>query len=69
VISAYAAQMRNARNASMPIHIRAIPQTGQPLLYPDIITTISSRPAFPGHCPPLGPRYPMGGSAIRPASR
>jgi hypothetical protein len=53
----------------MPIHIRAIPQTGQPLLYPDIITTISSRPAFPGHCPPLGPRYPMGGSAIRPASR
>jgi hypothetical protein len=32
VISAYAAQVRNATNASMPIHIRAIRQAGQPLL-------------------------------------
>ena len=44
----------------MPIHVRAIPQAGQPLPYPNIITTISSRPAFSGHCAQPGPRYPWG---------
>jgi hypothetical protein len=51
------------------VPIRAVSQAGQPLPYPNIITTISS---WAGFLRPLAPAWAalaVGGSAISPASR